>query len=315
MEKAKILFLDLINPSKTQIKGKLPFIWVFGSGGDDIKKIEQIKDPLNPDHPDFIPYQGLNSFRSRFIQWSKRIKHEISNSLNVPESYPQWLNFGKYSNLIDFELDITSISQGVIIFSESVGAYTEIGMFSCFSELHKNILVIAEEKYINSSNSSFFNYGAIYKINENRISDDLDNIWALDNQAKHEGQEFFDKLFSNISDHFLDIITDKEHRKIKLNTENKHHIMLLFLDLIDLFPNQNKTFYKNLLMEFNIDLDSTTFEKIITVLDILEVISIHKSGNNKMYALKISNYVSCIDYQADRPKRFERADFKLKIRS
>ncbi|VTU06208.1 Uncharacterised protein [Actinobacillus indolicus] len=312
MDKAKDTFLELINPAKTQIKGKLPFIWVFGSGGDDIKKIEQIKDPLYPYHTDHVAYKNINSFRAKFIQWSKTSNHYLSDRLVVPESYPNWLNFDKYSNLIDFELDISSISQGVIIFSESVGAYTEIGMFSCFTELHKNLLVIVQEKYINQSNSSFFNYGAIFKINENKISEELDNVWALDNELNNKDKDYWDNLFTEISDHFLEIITT-DSGKTRFDYNNKHHKILLFLDLLDLFPNQTKKFYKNILNKFNIEIDNNKLNEIIFILDILELLKIHKSGKNTYFSLNIKDYSSCLDYQADHPKRFERSDFKLTI--
>lgn len=185
MQNLKKYFFELIDPNKTQIKYKLPFIWVFGSGAESIKRIEQIKDPLSPTHENFRPYNEITSFRAGFIQWSKTTSHDIVDNLTVPESYPQWLNFNKYSNLVDFELDIASISQGVIIFSESIGAHTEIGMFSNITELHKNILIIAPEKYIKDDNSSFFNYGAIRKIRENELSEELTNIWSLEDEFIH----------------------------------------------------------------------------------------------------------------------------------
>lgn len=308
-------FIKLINPKKTQIKAKLPFIWVFGAGGDEIRKIEQIKDPLSPGHEDFVPYENLSSFRSRFIQWSKTSKHEISDKLSVPESYPDWLYFDNYSNLVDFELDISAISEGIIIFSESIGAYTEIGMFSCVEELHKNILIISKEKHINESNASFFNYGAISKIKKNSISEETTNIWALENDCDHNIQkESLDELFLNISNHFLDIITHTQNSKVSFNNENKYHIMLLTIDLVDLFPSKSKTFYKKILSYFEIDINNNEITKILKTLKILKIISSKQSGNNTFYRLEIDDYKSCIDYQADHPKKFERSDFKLKSR-
>ena len=58
-------------------------------------------------------------------------------------------------------------------------------MFSNITELHKNILIIAPEKYIKDDNSSFFNYGAIRKIRENELSEELTNIWSLEDEFIH----------------------------------------------------------------------------------------------------------------------------------
>jgi hypothetical protein len=313
MDDIKSNFLKLVNPQKTQIIGKLPFIWVFGSGGEDVKKIETIANPLNPGHQDFEAYKNINSYRAKFIQWSRNNQHSLSELLTVPEMYPEWLNFNKYSNLVDFELDITSISKGTIVFSESVGAYTEIGMFSCFSELHKNILIVVPSEYIADSNSSFFNYGAILKIKENRISEDLTNIFALDSISE-SNKDKLDSLFKNIADHFSNIINNKDNSSLSFNHSNKHHVILLFLDLIDLFPSKPKSFYKNILEEFGVDINKINLDKMITTLELLDLISKRLSGNNTYYDIKVRNYSSCIKYIADRPNRFERSDFKLNMR-
>lgn len=306
-------FFSLINPQKTQIKSKLPFIWVFGAGSTEISRMEQIHDPISPYNEKCIPYKDISSFRAKFIQWSKKNHHHISNYLVVPESYPEWLNFNKYSNLVDFELDIVSISQGVIIFSESIGSYTEIGMFSCFTELHKNILVVVQERHIKQQNSSFFNYGPIYKIRENRISEDLNNVWALEDNYSTD-QKSFDELFWNISDHFLDIITDKKNGKVKFDRENKYHVILLLLDLIDLFPSKSKSFYRELLSRFEININNEEISKLIVILDLLKLISIRQSGHNTYYTIALNNYVSCLNYQADSPNKFERSAFKIDTR-
>lgn len=313
MDDIKSDFLKLVNPQKTQIIGKLPFIWVFGSGGEDVQKIETIANPLNPGHKDFEAYKNINSYRAKFIQWSRNNQHSLSKWLTVPEMYPEWLNFNKYSNLVDFELDITSISQGTIVFSESVGAYTEIGMFSCFSELHKNILIVVPSEYISDGITSFFNYGAILKIKENRISEDLTNIFALDSISE-SNKDKLDSLFKNIADHFSNIINDKNHSSLSFNHSNKHHVILLFLDLIDLFPSKPKSFYKNILENFGVDINKINLDKMITTLEILDLISKKLSGNNTYYNIKASNYSSCIKYIADYPNRFERSVFKLNMR-
>ncbi|VGM96658.1 Uncharacterised protein [uncultured Avibacterium sp.] len=310
MEKAKTYFLELINPQKTQVKDKLNFVWVFGAGGGDVLSIDKIDNKLNPGHPDFIPYQGITSNRAKFIQWSKANQHDICELLQVPEMYSDWLNFNQYTNLVDFELDITRISLGTIIFSESIGTYTEIGMFSCLEKLHKNILIISQEKYLREDVTSFFNYGAIKKIEENKISDELTNIWGL--PCENKSPKELDNLFSSISDHFLDIITS--YNKETFDNTDMSHITLLLLDLIDLFPSNNLKFYKSILNEFKINIENNQLKRIIDLLKLLGLISQIRSGSNTLYNIKIHNYTSCIKYTANNPKRFERSDFKISIR-
>lgn len=288
MNKAKDKFISLISPQKTKLISRLPFIWVFGA-------------------------QGKDSKRSKFLHWHLlQSNNDLSKYLKTPEDYPDWLNFNHYSNLVDFELDITAISQAIIIFSESVGAIAEIGMLSCFTELHRNILVIIEEEYVKKENKSFFNLGPIRKIQENMISDDLNNIWVLNGYSDEKKQN---ELFSDISTHVYDLITTKNKKDVRLDTSEKHHIIILLLDIIDLFPNQTKKFYNDILIYFNINISSDEFKRIIDLLYLLELIIIKQSGNNTYYLLKDPNsYISCINYQAEYPNRFERSAFKISMK-
>ena len=89
---------------------------------------------------------------------------------------------------------------------------------------------------------------------------------------------------------------------------------MLFLDLIDLFPSKPKSFYKNILENFGVDINKINLDKMITTLEILDLISKKLSGNNTYYNIKASNYSSCIKYIADYPNRFERSVFKLNMR-
>ncbi|OAQ14946.1 hypothetical protein F480_08960 [Bibersteinia trehalosi Y31] len=287
MNKAKEEFISLIDPLKTKIISKLPLVWVFGATGN-------------------------NSNRSKFLKWHLQSNHDLSERLRTPEDYPNWLHFNQYSNLVDFELDITAISQAIIIFSESTGTTAEIGMLSCFTELHKNILIVIDEEYIKRENISFFNLGPIRKIKENMISEDLTNVWAL-NVCFDENIQ--NKIFSDISDHVYDMVTTKNNKDIKLDINSRHHKIMLLLDLIDLFPKQTKKFYTSILKVFNIEISTTEFKKIIDLLDLLQIILINESGNNTYYSLKEPDkYTTCINYQATSPNRFERKAFKIDMR-
>ncbi len=288
MNKAKDHFISLISPQKTKLISRLPFIWVFGA-------------------------QGKEAMRSKFLDWHlSKSNHDLSKYLRTPEHYPDWLNFNHYSNLVDFEIDITAISQAIIIFSESTGTIAEIGMLSCFTELHKNILIIINEEYIKKETTSFFNLGPIRKIQENMISDELSNIWALDGYLSEEKQN---DIFSDISNHVYDLITTRNKQDVKLDISSKHHIIILLLDLIDLFPNQTRKFYTSILTDFEIIISNYEFKKIIDLLHLLELIKIKQSGKNTYYLLKEpENYISCINYQAESPNRFERSDFKINMK-
>lgn len=300
-------FIRMIDPSKTHIKGKLPFIWVFGNGAEHVERIEKIKDKLNPGHQDFSLYDDLSSNRAKFFQWSLCTSNanELTKSIRIPEQYKEWESYrSKYTNLVDFELDIISISQGAIIFSESIGSYVEVGMLSYLTELHKNILIVVESRYIDDNCYSFFNLGAIAKIRENKL-DDLENIWGFENSTN---KEELSEQFKNISEHMLEIVTTDY--KFPFSKHNKSHISLLLLDLIDLFPRNSKFFYRKALEKFNINIEKLELEKILSLFKILNLIQEKKSGKNEKLEVCSKNYFPCISYKG-REKPFYRQDFAI----
>lgn len=298
-------FLNIIDVSKTHITGKLPFIWVFGSGGDDVIDILKINSPLNPGHKEYKLFKNINYNRPKYVQWCLEYKHDIEKYIKFPEQYPEWIYFNtNYTNLVDFEKDIVSISMGTIIFSESIGAYTEIGMLSCYPELHKNILIIVEPEYIDDKCASFFNLGAITKIRENEIPN-LTNIWGIDKNINNLKDEF-----NKISTHFLDIITTNNSVPINLNSEN--HVLLLFLDLIVLFPNQTKKFYTDAIQKFQIQTQNFNFDKFLSLLKLLDLVESRTVGNNKLYKANKA-YQPCVQYYIGNSKKLDRAAFLIEI--
>ena len=85
-------FFAEIDILKTRINSKLPFIWVFGAGAEEVKNIGKINHKLNPGHPKFRLYDGLSSYRARFFQWISQEENtniEIEKYICMPEDYPE----------------------------------------------------------------------------------------------------------------------------------------------------------------------------------------------------------------------------------
>ena len=321
-------FISNIQIDKTRIVGRLPIIWVFGSC-EEIKEINQDHHPKNPYSRDFSLFKDTCSFRGRFIQWLKSHSNDSDHKnlimkeydLNVPENYPEWSNRVRpsYSNLVDFELDIISISQLAIIFSESIGSYVEIGALSCKPLTHQNLLIISPPEYISDDNSSFFNYGAIHKIKSNQISEDSTNIWALPdnwkvwNKDPTNNIQHISQHFSEIIDHCMEIIT-VNNKPQSLNIEIREHVFLLIIDLLDLFPRQTLLGIQKLLVPFNNHYTKSDLEIMVNCLCILEIIQSQKNGKNTQFSLhKKFKYKSCINYTGTKTKKFDRTDFKLNL--
>ena len=106
----------------------------------------------------------------------------------------------------------------------------------------------------------------------------------------------------------LNIITNDS--KIPLSTKNKSHISLLLLDLIDLFPNNCKLFYRKTLEKFKIDIHPRELNNILFLLKLLGLITEHPSGKNEKLKTFKGKYLSCLNYQKGN-KIFKRADFVI----
>jgi putative inner membrane protein len=276
-------FFGSIQIEKTHIKETLPFVWVFGS---------------NKDH----------SFRQKFLNQLAIQSDHLLNQYKISqiEDYPNWIDYNNlYKNLVDFEKDVISISQGVIIFSESVGAFAEIGAFSCFPFLHKNLLIIAKENHVNQNNASFLNFGPILKIKGD--DEESKNIWAINDDSSLSDNEC-----QEISDHFLEVITSLTPHLLDSNLERD--IILLLIDLIDLFPNRTKSFYEKFLKGFSIKTENFNMKKIFRLIQILGVVESKSSGNNTLYLIARNyDYNPCIKYTGTKNKPFDRAAFKIEM--
>lgn len=276
-------FFGSIQIEKTHIKETLPFVWVFGSNKKE-------------------------SLRKQFLENLAKQSNNLLNKyqINQIEDYPNWIDYNnQYRNLVDFEKDVISISQGVIIFSESVGAFAEIGVFSCFPFLYKNLLIVAEERYVNQNNASFLNFGPILKIKGD--NEEYKNIWAI-----NDGNSLLHDECKKISDHFLEIITTPSLQRLNIDLERD--VILLVIDLIDLFPNKTKGFYEGALKEFSIQTENFNLKKIFRLIQILNVVESKTSGNNTLYYISESyNYNPCIKYTGIRNKPFDRAAFKIEM--
>lgn len=276
-------FFGSIQIEKTHIKETLPFVWVFGS---------------NKEH----------SFRQEFLNQLAIQSNHLLNQYEISqiEDYPNWIDYNNlYKNLVDFEKDVISISQGVIIFSESVGTFAEIGVFSCFPFLYKNLLIVAKESYINQSNASFLNFGPILKIKGD--NEESKNIWAISDDNSLLPDEC-----KKISDHFLEMITEPSSQLLTFDLERD--VILLIIDLIHLFPNKTKSFYEEALKKFSIRTENFDLKKIFRLIQILNVVKSKSSGNNTLYYIaEHYNYKPCIKYTGMRNKPFDRAAFKIEM--
>ncbi len=311
MNKAITKFKRIVQPEKTKVKDRLSFVWLFGSGADAIKDIDNISNSLSPSNKNFKKenlFHNIRSNRAKFYQWLIfNNEYRDIEYYKTPEHYPEWFTIESgYRNLIDFELDLASISRAIVIFSESIGAYMEIGLFANYPEIQKRSLIISESRYIDGNEKSFYYLGAILKYEANKISDDVDNTWALETKdlCGH-----FQELKNHIDD--IQTIPTKE----KLDSKNRGHIIILIIETLDLFNSLSTKSIQDILEFFEINIKRKEVNDILKGLKTLEIVTSYKRSATDMFKLSSKyNHNSCIDFSGSKHKSFDRTSFKIEIR-
>ncbi len=315
MNKAITEFKRIVQPEKTKVKDRLSFVWLFGSGADAIKDIDNVSNSLSPSNKDFKKenlFHDIKSNRARFYQWLIfNNKYDDIEYYKTPEHYPEWFTIESgYKNLIDFEMDLAFVARAIVIFSESIGAYMEIGLFSNYPEIQRRCLIISEEQYISGNNKSFYYLGSILKYKSNSIDEDISNTWGL-----------LPEYDSNLHDEFLHI---KKHidkifnyviKPESLDPDDRGHQILLIIDLLDLFLQLSVNQLRKLLDIFKIHITKTDIINILSGLKVLQIVDSFQRGGTETFKLFSGyNYNNCIDFSSSKNSSFDRASFKIEIR-
>lgn len=103
-----------------------------------------------------------NSARQMFINWVLAKNSTLNQQVRTPEQFEDWNNFEGYSNLVDFEIDAGHLTKAIVLFSESEGAYAELGSFCTDPVLSERLFVVIARQHYDAP--SFIAHGPIKKI-------------------------------------------------------------------------------------------------------------------------------------------------------
>lgn len=139
-----------------------------------------------------------------------------------PEDFPDWWAFSNYNDLLAFERDACYFARAIILFAESPGALTELGLIASTDYLARQTLVVVERKY--DKERSFLRLGPLKRI------DSFEGLCFVGNSknsslSKEDFQivvEFLDKWFPNAV------------KTQKFDASSQVHQILLLADLVDL---------------------------------------------------------------------------------
>lgn len=136
-----------------------------------------------------------SSLRSYLIDYAKLVKKEIE--IRTAEDFKDYLV--AYDNLLEFESDIASISDLVVIILESPGALIELGIFIENKNIRNKLVAI--QHYDFASEQSFINLGPLKSLKKSSESAVLGYKWPFDQKFEHLPQDLLKLICNDIAEH------------------------------------------------------------------------------------------------------------------
>lgn len=170
-------FIENLQADGTHVYSPSPFVLLCGGERTDITEIRS------------------KSLRDAFLksQFHASIKNgEVRQIEDIREYFDK---DSPFEELVSFESDIAQLSDLVLLFSESPGSFTELGVFASHKEIAKKTLVVIQRKYL--ERDSFISKGPIAyfrSISEKSVFSLTDSSINLRGNQYHTVQP--DKLLS-----------------------------------------------------------------------------------------------------------------------
>lgn len=272
------IFKAAISPLNARIDQLPPIILVFGGqlGGSNSSARQMFINRLSIKHP------------------------AIDKQIRTPEQFKDWNNFEGYSNLVDFEIDAGHLTKAIVLFSESEGAYAELGSFCTDPVLSERLFVVIERQHYDAP--SFIAHGPIKKIETLHPEHSICVLDTLDPTV--------------VDNQLPDLVTALEEKlailpkTLSFQPTRHRDQFLLVADLVDLFGALTKQELYELVHVMEVQIDNACLDRITNQLLRFELIKI-VPGVKKFYVAP-KERIAYLNYAApSQAAAFDRARFKL----
>ncbi|MFA2945156.1 retron St85 family effector protein [Acinetobacter pittii] len=187
---------------------KNPIIFLCGG---DVKPISK---------PEVIIYTSLRSYLIDFS--STYIRSEIRTA----EDFSDYHLY--YENLLEFESDMASISDLVVVILEGEGALIELGLFSGKPDIFNKLVVIQHSDF--SSEQSFISLGPLRALRAIDVNSVLDYNWPFKKDFTKLNDEVLKLICQDIS---LHLKSERTQSKFDINIDA--HLILFIYEVIRCF--------------------------------------------------------------------------------
>lgn len=274
------IFNAAISPLNARIEQLPPIILVFGG---------KMKPPNI-------------SARYVFMNWVLVKNSKLSQQVRTPKQFENWNNFEGYSNLVDFEIDAGHLTKAIVLFSESAGAYAELGSFCTDPILSERLFIVIERQHYDEP--SFIANGPIKKIKTLHGDHSICVLDTLDPTQVHiQLPDLIDALEEKLA-----VLSKKT---VLFQPNRQRDKFLLVADLIDLFGALTRTELYELTHAMGVQIDYERLNQIINQLLRFELIESVPSVN-KNFFIAPKERIAYLNYASPAgAAAFDRARFKL----
>ena len=277
-ETALDLFSAAVSPHGARIAGLPPLVLLFGGS-------------LRPEKL---------SARQLFLNWLYVKKPALAAQFRTPEQFEDWNTYQGYSNLVDFEIDAGNLTRVIVLFSESEGAYAELGAFSMDASLSERLFVVISKEHYDAP--SFIANGPIKKID----IEDSQSVCIVDSLDPNSVSNEFESVVAALEEKLQTAPRSPVFKKGRRRDQ-----FLLAADLVDLFGAITANELHELMKFMEIDLDRSELEIITSQLKRFELIE-YVPGTSKRFFVPPKQRHPFINYAGvSADVKFERSRFKI----
>lgn len=195
--------------------------------------------------------------------------------LDRPENHQGWWAFSGYDNLLQFERDACYLASQTILFSESPGAFAELGALALDESILPRLFVVVQGKFLEADKrESFLNLGPLKRV-------DLHQHKCIIGSPE--------KATLNPDD--LDAIIDtfelsfdkRAHKSEELDVANPTHRLLLIADLVDLMLVSKVVDLQRALLHFKVALNEAAINQALSLLNFFGFVRLEMRGTEPFW--------------------------------
>ena len=240
-----------------------------------------------------------------FISHVLSTKFELSHAVLCPEHYPEWNQFEHYPDLIAFEKDACSLAKAIVLFSESEGAFAELGAFCQDEVISERLLVVVSKEHFNAN--SFIKLGPLKHIESKHSEGSICVVNSIKPVA-----------FENDVSVVVNALREKIQTEPKTQQFDPSRIrdqLLLIAQLVDLFSAVTRAELKDLLVGMGVMLEPKRLKQMINLLQLFELVYPTEKGTQRFLVppkgIMRKYYLNFGAKLAG--EKFDRAKFKMQI--